>query len=257
MALQLHRRLLSLFILVFTLLTFCYPGPSQEAQSSASDGIVNDAVKQDLRRQVMGGGDTALDPEYRIGYGDIISVSVYGEGSMAVGAQPPPAAADKAKTGKAGGEQDRGRAQGIEVRLDGRSSLLHLGDVPLVGMTVTQAAEYLQQLYKTIYEAPLLTVTLVQSNSRRYTMMGQVASPGLYHLDSPLTMVQAVAKAGGFTEWANHDITVIRPKRSDGAKGRDWGKEGQTFKLDYDDFLKGKKVGDNITLQPDDIVVVH
>ncbi len=251
-----HSRLRLVFLLLPALFFLCLPASVPAAQSSASDRIVNDAAKQDLRRQVMGGTDSTLEPEYRIGYGDIISVSIYGEGSMAVGDQVAPAA-DKSKAGKAGGEQNRSRAQGIEVRLDGRSSLLHLGDVPLVGMTVSQAAEYLQQLYKTIYEAPLVTVTLVQSNSRRYTMMGQIASPGLYYLDSPLTVVQAVAKAGGFTEWANHDITVIRPKRTDGAKGSEWGKEGQTFKLDYDDFLKGKKVGDNISLQPDDIVVAH
>jgi len=246
----------SLCLLFSCLLPVFMAGSSPAAQSAATGKVVAEELKTNLRRQVLGEKAPPLDPEYLVGAGDILAVSVYGEGSMATGEPSAPAAADKSKQS---GDQIRGRGLGIEVRVDGRASLLHLGDVPVAGMTMTQLADYLQQLYKSIYGAPLVSVTLLQSNSRRYTIMGQVVSPGLYYLDFPLSVVQAVARAGGFTEWAKHDITVIRPRRTGGVMppGSAWGKEGQTLKFRYDDFLKGENVGANIAIQPDDIMVVH
>ena len=58
--------------------------------------------------------------------------------------------------------------------MDGRVSLLHLGDVEAVGFTLTQWADYLKVLFATVYEDPVVTVVLEQSYSRRYTVMGKV-----------------------------------------------------------------------------------
>ena len=85
-------------------------------------------------------------------------------------------------------------------------------------------------MYATIYDKPSVTVTLVQSNSQQYTVMGQVTNPGLYHLDFPLTIVRAVARAGGFTEWAKSEITVIRQDGQESARGEQ-GAERQDLQL--------------------------
>ena len=92
--------------------------------------------------------------------------------------------------------------------MDGRISLLHVGDVNVVGMTLTQLADYLKKLYATVYADPVITAVLMQSNSRRYTVMGQVNQPGVFPLDYPIAIVQSIARSGGFTEWAKRDITV-------------------------------------------------
>ncbi len=241
-----------LFILVFLLAPLC-----QSAESTA-DVSADAALKEKVRHQILGTSETQpVDDEYVIGYRDILHISVYGEGSMAVGEGIQAQATITEGSGAAGGGFLRGRGSGVEVRIDGRISLRHIGDVTAVGMTSTQLADYLKQLYSTIYEDPILTVTLVQSNSQQYTIMGQVLNPGLYHLDYPLTIVKAAAKAGGFTEWANSDITVIRQVTtgSSGRKSNDI--KGQTFKFDYDDFLKGQDLEKNIFIKSGDVIVVH
>jgi polysaccharide export outer membrane protein len=129
----------------------------------------------------------------------------------------------------------------------------------VVGMTLPQLADYLKKLYSTIYGEPMVIATLLQSNSRQYTVMGQIKAPGLFHLDFPTTIVKAIAKAGGFTEWADFEVTIIR-------QGNDLiteqGKEQpqrkvEKFTFDYDDFLKGEHADKNILLEPGDVVVVH
>lgn len=228
----------------------------QSAESTA-DVSVGAAKKEELRRKILGTSQAVkVDEEYVVGYRDILHVSVYGEGSMSAsgGIQAAPSGDGG---GAAGDGFLRGRGSGIEVRLDGRISLRHIGDVYVVGMTLSQIADYLKGLYSEIYESPSLTVTLVQSNSRQYTVMGQVVTPGLFHLDYPITIVRSVARAGGFTEWANSKITVIRSgndlqKSTSGEK-----QQGTTFEFDYDDFLKGRNIDANILIQSGDVIVVH
>ncbi|MCL7489211.1 MAG: polysaccharide biosynthesis/export family protein [Desulfobulbaceae bacterium] len=244
----LHLLGLFFFAIIFT--------PVCHAAESTADVSADAALKEKARRQILGtSAAQTADNEYVVGYRDILYVSVYGEGSMAVGeGVEAQAAISERDSNASGGFSLRGRGRGIEVRIDGRVSLRHIGDVTVVGMTLTQVADYLKQLYSTIYEDPVLTVTLVQSNSQQYTVMGQVLNPGLYHLDYPLTVVKALARAGGFTEWAKSEITVIR-ENSAGNVSKSG--EGQTFTFDYGDFLKGRNLEKNILIRPGDVIVVH
>lgn len=240
---------------VFFIAIIFWALPSFAAEST-SDVPVDKAMKEQLRQEIMGKQAKATaDDEYVIGYRDIVYVEIYGEGSMGVGAGSPASATAPTEDG---GDFIRGRGTGSEVRMDGRISLKHIGDVYVVGMTLTQLADYLKKVYNAIYESPSVTTTLVQSNSRQYTMMGQIKSPGLFHLDFPLSVVKAVAKAGGFTEWANSEITIIRQPNALAAESSAGSEEkGQTYSFDYDDFLKGKDLENNIMIKPGDIIVVH
>ena len=94
--------------------------------------------------------------------------------------------------------------------MDGRISLKDIGDVEVVGLTLAELADYLKKLYSTIYDNPIVITTLLQSNSLRYTVMGKVLKPGIFKLEHPMTLVQVVAQAGGFNEWAGKEITVVR-----------------------------------------------
>ena len=60
-----------------------------------------------------------------------------------------------------------------------------------------ELADYLKKLYATVYSDPVITAVLMQSNSRRYTVMGQVTQPGVFPLDYPITIVQSIARSGG------------------------------------------------------------
>ncbi len=225
---------------------------SARAAESTADVAASAAMKEKLRKEIIGDRQfPGEEEEYIIGYGDILSVSVYGEGDMAASAAT--AAAGQAGGETAGGDSLRRPGNGVEVRIDGRISLQHVGDVDVVGMSLTQLADYLKKLYATVFSDPMVSVTLVQGNSRRYTVMGQVNNPGIFYLDYPITIVQVVARSGGFTEWANHDITVVR--QGDGLRPE---KEKQeTLEFDYDDFLKGRDLEKNIYIHSGDIVIVH
>ena len=252
------RKWLWLFFSVMPVLCWLSFGSIQQvfAAQSTADVVVSNAQKEKLRQEII--GDQVLpgeQQEYIIGHGDVISVSVYGEGDMAASsaaAGARPAIAGPAAGG--GGDILRGADSGVEVRLDGRVSLQHIGDVQVAGMTLTQAADYLKKLYLTVFDDPIVTVVLVQSNSRRYTVMGQVNSPGIFYLDFPITIVQAIARSGGFNEWATHDVTVIR-QGSGPVSVRN--KEKKTLKFDYDNFLDGEDLEKNIYLQPNDVMIVH
>jgi len=231
------------------------------AAESGSDVVVKDDIKEQYRQEVLGGkGQSQKDREYVIGYRDILYVEVYGEGSMAIG--PGNAGQGALAPGAAHPEgQDfiRGRGTGAEVGTDGRISLRHIGDVYVVGMTLPQLAEYLKKLYNTVFQEPNVITSVVQSNSRQYTVMGQVKVPGLFHLDYPITIVKAIARAGGLNEWAKSDITVIRQDNElIPEKGQEKSaKKAQRFQFDYDDFVAGKNTEKNIQLEPGDVVVVH
>ena len=235
------------FLVAILLLSLCGRGFS--AQSSIDVPIAPDE-KQVARSEVL--GEAALtaseEEEYVIGHGDILGVSVYGEGDMAV--------SSLAGTARAGtGDADaRPVEDGIAVMLDGRISLQHIGDVEVVGMTLTQLADYLKKLYASIYDDPIVTTTLVQSNSRRYTIMGNVMTPGIFYIDYPLSIVQTIARSGGFNEWANRETTLVREKLKSGDEKIF---KGNSLRFDYEDFISGKELDRNIIIRSGDTIIVH
>ena len=228
------------------------------AAQSTVDAVADDKMKEQLRSEVIGNVTfPGEEKEYVVGHGDILGVNVYGEGDMAAAptASSRPATPGEQQQQAQSQEQPRGSGSGAVVRPDGRISLLHVGDVHVVGMTLTQLADYLKKLYSTVYSNPLVSAVLVQSNSRRYTVMGQVAHPGVFYLDFPINIVQSIARSGGFTEWANHDITVVRA--GDGVKTQAAGQGKNTIEFDYDDVMKGKNLEKNVYIQSGDIIIVH
>lgn len=218
------------------------------AAQSTADVPVNDSLLESARTEILGSEKARLnmEDEYVIGHGDILSVQVYGEGEMAAA---DPGANSPGRTGEDGPRN----AVGVQVRIDGRISLKHIGDISAVGFTPTQLADYLKQIYSTVYDDPIVTVVLVQSNSQRYTVMGKVARPGIFFLDYPINIVQAVARCGGFTEWAKSEITVVRK----GEKAASGLFKNNTLTFDYEDFLDGKGLEKNVQLRAGDTVIVH
>jgi polysaccharide export outer membrane protein len=225
-------------------------GSDLRAAQSSADVPVTEALRQAARAKVLGATSSgAAKGEYVFGHGDILSVQVYGEGDMSAIAIPVMPGA------KAQGQEEGQRlpAGGVQVRIDGRISLKHIGDVDASGLTPTQLADYLKLLYATVFDNPSITVVLVQSNSQRYTVMGKVVKPGVYQLDYPINLVQAVARSGGFAEWAKNIVTLVRnnPQNHKNLFS------GNTLVFDYGDFLEGENLERNITVEPNDIIIVN
>ncbi|MBB5346963.1 polysaccharide biosynthesis/export family protein [Desulfoprunum benzoelyticum] len=216
------------------------------AAQSTADVPATEELKAKARADILAGAkEGAAGTDYLIGAGDILGISVYGEGDMAV-------APVQGTAGEEEGEGAKETGSGVPVRIDGKISLRHVGDVEAAGLTLTQLADYLKIVYATVFDDPVLTTVLVQSNSQRYTVMGKVATPGVFQITYPVNIVQAVARSGGFTEWANSKITLVR---KDGPKDKLF--EGNTFKFDYNGFMKGKNLERNIQVLPGDTLIVH
>ena len=229
-------------------LLFIFCASSVYSAQSTADVSVSADQKRKVLKEILGGKTQSLqwEEEYRIGHGDILTVSIFEEGDMSVSAVPDTSPTQTADAPRAAGT-------GTPVMMDGRISLKHIGDVEVVSLTLTELADYLKKLYSTIYEDPIITTTLVKSNSLRYTVMGEVAAPGIFFLDYPMSLIQVVARAGGFTEWAGRKITVVRKKVKDSDQSLF---RKNTLVFDYDDFVSGKGLDKNIFIHPDDIVII-
>lgn len=237
----------TIFLFCITIIMLC--GTSAMAAQSTADVPVTQEMKDSARQKILSQAKAGANKaeEYVIGHGDVLSVQVYGEGDMST--ETP---AGNREPGVTDGL--RGGVGGVTVRIDGLISLKHIGDVDVVGLTLTQLADYLKVLFATVYDDPVVTVVLGQSNSQRYTVMGKVAQPGVYYIDYPINLVQVIARSGGFTEWANSEMTLVRNNPAEKDKGLF---NGNTLKFDYDEFLAGKKLEKNMLIQPGDIVIVH
>lgn len=237
------KKAIHLFCITVIML-FCHS--AMAAQSTADVPVPKD-LRASARQQILSQPKTDVKgaEEYVIGIGDVLGVQVYGEGDMSVEAPDAARAADA-------GESLRSGVGGVTVRNDGKISLKHVGDVDAVGFTLTQLADYLKVIFGSVYDDPVVTVVLGQSNSQRYTVMGKVAKPGIYYLDYPINLVQVVARCGGFDKWSNSEMTVVRKNAGDNSLFKE-----NTLKFDYDDFLAGKNLEYNIFIKSDDIVIVH
>lgn len=235
------------FLILF-LSIFFTQSTAFSAQSTADITSTNEQ-KKSILKELLGPKSYSLpsQDEYVIGHGDILTVSIFEEGDMAVSAPM-----DSGR-GEMVTDAPRPAGSGTSVMMDGRISLKNIGDVEVVGLTLTELADYLKQLYSVIYEDPIVTTTLVQSNSLRYTVMGEVVAPGIFFLDFPMSLVQVVARAGGFTEWANRKVTVVREKIKDEDTSLF---RGNTLVFDYDDFISGKSLSNNISIKANDIIIV-
>lgn len=135
----------------------------------------------------------------------------------------------------------------VAVRPDGMITLPLVGDIQAAGLRPEALRDTIQAAAGKYLTDPNVTVVVRQLNSRKVFITGQVATPGAHPLTGPRTVMQLIALAGGLTEYADGEhITIMR---EEGGKTR-------SFKFNYKDVAKGKKLEQNIQLKPGDTVVV-
>ena len=135
----------------------------------------------------------------------------------------------------------------VSVRPDGKFSLPLLGEVRASGRTVpdvtAEISERLQVYYK---EPPKVSVIVQQVNSHAIYVMGSVGQPGKYVVKTGTTFLQALALAGGLTEFAAPNKIVLRRHGTNG--------EDQAFRIRYKEVVAGR--ANNVMMQPGDTVIV-
>jgi polysaccharide export outer membrane protein len=136
----------------------------------------------------------------------------------------------------------------ITVRNDGKLSLPLIDDIKAAGRTPMELKGVITKELGEFIESPEVTVIVQAQASQSYYMIGEIAGTGEYPLLKDMTLVQALAKAGGFTEWADRD-DILLLRRVDGQDKR--------VQLDYDDIVSGDNPDQNVMLQPGDTIILR
>jgi polysaccharide export outer membrane protein len=158
--------------------------------------------------------------DYRIGIDDVLDIAVWN-------------VAELQKT--------------VPVRPDGMISLPLVNDVIAAGLTPMELRKQLTEKISAFVHSPDVSVVVREIRSLKVSVLGQVRTPGRYDLKGPATVLDALALAGGFTEFAaRRKITILRST----------GTTVQRLRFDYDAAISRASVANNMLVRPGDIVVV-
>jgi polysaccharide export outer membrane protein len=160
----------------------------------------------------------ALDDEYRLATGDKLRIEVYKDAQL---------------------------SQSVQVRPDGKITLPLVGDMEATGRTPIELRDAIAKSLKEYVTNPTVTVIVVEATVSTAYVMGEVNHPGAVTLQAPLTIMQALALAGGLKDFADaKNIRVLR-KATSGV---------ETIPFNYKEALKSSRAP--IYLRAGDTVVV-
>jgi polysaccharide export outer membrane protein len=158
--------------------------------------------------------------DYTLGPGDILDISVW---------------------------KDEALTKLVAVLPDGKISFPLIGEVTAGGKTLAELRVELEKKLSRYVPDINLSVVVTQINSMIVYVVGRVNKPGMFGLNTNVTVLQALAMAGGLNPFA---------KRSKIKIFRETGGKTQILSFDYDDVTKGEDLGQNIQLKRGDTVVV-
>jgi polysaccharide export outer membrane protein len=154
---------------------------------------------------------------YLIGLGDVLRVTVWKEPDLTLD---------------------------VTVRLDGMITLPLIGDVQAAGRVPSQLAGTLVTELQQFIEKPRVTVTVTQATSARIYVVGQMVRPGEFPLSGRMTVLKALALAGGFKEFAKSEsIVIVR-------------EDQKVIPFNYKHVGEGKDMSQNVLLAAGDTIVV-
>jgi polysaccharide export outer membrane protein len=130
-----------------------------------------------------------------------------------------------------------------DVGPDGTISLSLAGSIKATGLTAVQLGDAIREKLKSDLRNPEVSVEVVQVNSQKFILQGEVRRPGTYTFGSPVTVLEALAEGQGFTDWANlKKIYILR--------------KGERLKFDYKAVSHGKQPEENVVVQNGDQIFV-
>ena len=200
---------------IVTLLSSCL---SAQGNSSATASPSDAATKNEAGSAAAA---KAHDNTFVIGTGDVLSINVWKEADI---------------------------SRSVPVRSDGNISLPLVGEVQAAGRTPLKLEQDIAVKLKNYISEPEVTVIVQQINSEKFNILGQVARPGSYPLANASTVLDAIAIAGGFRDFAKKKSIYVLRQNADGTQTR--------LPFNYKDVVKSQNPQQNIKLQSHDTIVV-
>jgi len=139
-------------------------------------------------------------------------------------------------------------SRSIPVRSDGKISLPLVGEVQAAGRTPLKLEQEITSKLQSYISQPEVTVIVQQINSQKFNVLGMVGHPGTFLITNSPTVLDAIAMAGGFRDFAKQKSIYILRQNADGTETR--------IPFNYKDVVKGKNPAQNIKIQPRDTIVV-
>jgi len=163
-------------------------------------------------------GGVAVGPEYKIGIDDVLDIAVWNNTTV---------------------------SRTVPVRPDGKITLPLINEVQAAGLTPTQLRAAIMAKLVEYMPTPELSVIVREVHSNKISVLGEVRKAGRYEITQRATVLDAVALAGGFNDWARRTKLVIMRQEAGGTK---------RIPVNYNRIVAEED--ENILLQPGDIVVV-
>lgn len=227
------RRRFARWINVWT----CLAGIAAGSNAAAQDGTAADDAQAaapppggiSITNFSFSASDKSQRAEWQkrltLGPGDVLNISLFG--------QP---------------ELDR---KEIAIGPDGRLSYLQATDIPASGSTVDELREKLDQELTKFYRTPRTLVVPVTFKSKKYYVLGKVANRGVYSLERPLTIVEAVARAKGLETGLidNNNLADIADLQRSFLM-----RNGQRLKVNFERLFQEGDLSQNIAVEPEDYI---
>ncbi len=160
--------------------------------------------------------------EYKIGPRDVLQVTVWKQPELSVNE--------------------------LVVRLDGKISFPLVDDVQAADLSPHELKAVLTERLSEYIAAPHVTGVVREINSKLIYVIGEVAREGPVVFRSEMRIVDALAVAGGFRQFADKDrVKLIRERNGSGPA---------EFLFDYEEFVAGENLEQNVLLLPGDRIVV-
>jgi polysaccharide export outer membrane protein len=124
-----------------------------------------------------------------------------------------------------------------------------IGNVTVVGKTLPQLQEYFSTAVAEFIREPRVTLSLLEAQSAKIGILGDVKAPGLMVMTRPLRVLDAITQAGGILETGSQSVSILR-QYEDGRV--------QMLSVDVKRILKGKATPEeNAYLRSGDTIIVH
>jgi len=163
----------------------------------------------------------AHDDSYVIGVDDVLSISVWKEPDI---------------------------SRTLPVRSDGKISLPLAGEVQAAGQTPHQLELALVGKLRNYIAEPEVAVIVSEMKSQKFNILGEVNKPGTYPLTNGATVLDAIALAGGFRDFAKQKSVYVLRRDASGGESR--------IPFNYKDVIQGKHADQNVKLLSHDTIVV-
>ncbi len=197
----------TLTTMLLSLFLLSLPSPAAAQQGSGAAAVQPTATS-----------GVNVPPDYRLVVGDKLRIEVY---------------------------KDQQLSQSLQIRPDGKITLPLIGDVMASGQTPLALRDSIATSLKEYITNPVVTVIVVETQPQTFSVMGEVNNPGVHPYKGMVTMLDALAMAGGFKDFANTKNIIIQRSTSTGL---------QRIPFNYKDAVK--RDSKPVFVQASDIIIV-